>query len=191
MPTRLDTLPTVDLPDRAAWRGWLAAHHTQPAGIWLVLYTKASGRRLLTYDEAVEEALCFGWIDSLPRKLNEDSFKLLFTPRQKGSGWSALNKRRIEKLEAAGLLMPAGLAKIAAARQDGSWTSLDAAEALEMPADLTRALAANPAAQANFAAFPPGARKQLLQYLSSARRPETRQQRLLRIVARAADNLRL
>lgn len=187
----LDTLQTVDLTDRAAWRDWLAAHHTQPEGVWLVLYNKASGRRLLTYEEAVEEALCFGWIDSLPRKLNEASFKLLFTPRKKGSGWSAVNKRRLEKLEAAGMLMPAGLAKIAAAKQDGSWTSLDAAEALEMPEDLTQALAANPTAQANFAAFPPSARKQILQYLSSARRPETRQQRLARVVARAADNLRL
>ncbi|UYZ63400.1 YdeI/OmpD-associated family protein [Hymenobacter weizhouensis] len=190
MPSKLDTLPHVDAPDRPAWRAWLAAHHQQPDGIWLILYKKASGQQRMTYDDVVEEALCFGWIDSLPRRLDAARSLLLITPRKKGSVWSALNKRRVAKLEAAGLLAPAGQAKIEAAKQDGSWQALDAVEALEMPADLAAALAANAEAQRHFAAFPPGVRKQTLQQLAAAKRPATRQQRIARIVEKAARNER-
>ena len=190
MPTKLDNAEIVEAPSRAAWRAWLAAHYQQPDGIWLTLYKKASGQRQLTYDDAVEEALCFGWIDSLPRKVDEVRYHLFFAPRKKGSVWSALNKRRIERLAAAGLLMPPGLGKIEAARQDGSWAALNAVEALELPPDLAAAFAANPVANQNFQAFPPGVRKQTLQQLAAAKRPETRQQRIARIIDKATRNER-
>ena len=190
MASKLDTLEVVDVPDRAAWRTWLETHHTQPAGVWLTLYKKESGQRQMTYADAVEEALCFGWIDSHPRKVDASCFRLLFCQRKPKSVWSAVNKERIVRLRKAGLMMPAGEARIAAAQQNGSWAALDEVEALIVPTDLEAALAASDAARQYFQAFPPSARKQLLQHLAAARRPETRQQRIERIVANAAENRR-
>ncbi|UPL48030.1 YdeI/OmpD-associated family protein [Hymenobacter sublimis] len=130
----------------------------------------------------MEEALCFGWIDSSPRKVDDTCFQLYFSPRKKGSVWSAVNKKRIEQLAAAGLLMPAGQAKIAAAQHDGSWAALDEVDALLVPPDLAAALAATPGAEQHFARLAPSRRKQHLQQLAAARRPETRQQRIARLI---------
>lgn len=191
MARALDLLPVLDPVTRLAWRAWLATHYAQPTGIWLTLYKKANGPGYLNYAEAVEEALCFGWIDSLPRKGDAVCYQLYFSPRKPGSVWSALNKQRITALLAAELLHPAGLAKIEAAQQDGSWAALDAVDALELPPDLAAAFAENGAAHQNFTAFPPSARKAILQQLAAAKRPETRQQRILRIVEKAARNERM
>jgi uncharacterized protein YdeI (YjbR/CyaY-like superfamily) len=129
---------------RAAWRDWLAAHHTQTARVWLVTWKKATGQPHLPYDEAVEEALCFGWIDSKSSKLDDARSMLWFSPRKPGTGWSRPNKERVIRLTAAGLMAPAGLDKVAAAQADGSWNALDAVEALVLPDDLVQALAAYP-----------------------------------------------
>jgi len=188
MANKLDTLEDLDAPSRPEWRKWLAAHHTQPEGVWLILYKKESGQRQMAYADAVEEALCFSWIDSLPRKIDAARYKLLFSPRKKGNVWSALNKRRVAQLEAAGLLMPAGRAKIEAAQQDGSWNLLNSSDALEMPTDLGQTLATNAVAQQNFAAFSESSRKQILQYVANAKRPETRQKRIAQTVELAAQN---
>lgn len=185
----IDSYELVDVPDPASWRAWLAAQHAASPGVWLALYKKASGcEGRLTYAQAVEEALCFGWIDSLPRLKDETCFHLLFTPRKPRSVWSKLNKQRIEKLLADGRMTPAGLVKIEAARQNGSWDTLNASDALEMPPSLTAALAANPVAQQHFEAFAPSTKRQILQYLLSAKRPETQQKRLEQIVVLAAEN---
>jgi uncharacterized protein YdeI (YjbR/CyaY-like superfamily) len=185
----IDSYEIIDALNPASWRAWLAAQHTASPGAWLVLYKKASGRpNRLTYAEAVEEALCFGWIDSLPRLKDEACFHLLFTPRKPRSVWSKLNKQRIEKLLADGRMTPAGLTKIEAARLDGSWDTLNASDALQMPPSLTAALAANPVAQQYFEAFAPSTKRQILQYLLSAKRPGTQQKRLAQIVALAAEN---
>jgi uncharacterized protein YdeI (YjbR/CyaY-like superfamily) len=184
----IDSYEIVDVPDPASWRAWLAAQYANSPGVWLVLYKKASGRRQMTYAEAVEEALCFGWIDSLPRLKDDTCYHLLFTPRKPGSVWSKLNKQRIETLLTDARMTPAGLSKIEAARQDGSWNTLNASDALEMPPTLTAALAANPLAQQYFEAFAPSAKRQILQYLYSAKRPETQQKRVEQIVALAAEN---
>lgn len=175
--------------DRASLRAWLVEHHETHGAIWLE-YDKASAGRRLSYDDIVEEALCFGWIDSVVGSVSSTRAKLYFSPRKSGSGWSALNKKRIARLEAAGLIEPAGRAKFDAAQADGSWSLLDAVEALEVPADLTRALAKNAAAKKNFAAFPPGARKQILYWIHTAKRAETRQKRIAETVELAARNLR-
>lgn len=148
-----DALPQFQPAGHAAWRQWLAENHGPAPGGWLVSYKKAAGRPRLTYDEAVEETLCFGWIDSLPRKLDAERTTLLFTPRKPKSGWSKVNKECLARLEAAGLLTPAGIAVIEKARQNGVWQSLDAAEAGLMPADLTAALATDETAARHFAAF--------------------------------------
>ncbi|RSK42391.1 YdeI/OmpD-associated family protein [Hymenobacter perfusus] len=190
MARKLDTLPVLNAHTRADWRAWLTNHHSQPDGIWLTLYKKAKGPGYLNYAEAVEEALCFGWIDSVPRKVDALCYQQYFSPRKPGSVWSGLNKRRIVALQAAGQLHPAGLAKIETAQQDGSWATLDAVDALELPPDLAAAFATQDAAYQNFLAFPPSARKHILQQLIALKRAETRQQRITRIIEKAARNER-
>lgn len=175
---------------RAEWRAWLEAHHTQSEGIWHIYYKKASGKPRVTYEESVEEALCFGWIDSVANKLDEERSMQRFAPRKPGSGWSRPNKERIERLLAAGLMMPAGLAKIEAAQQDGSWDKLDAVEALEIPTDLAAALAANPPAANYFEAFPRSVKWAILEWITNAKKPETRAKRIAETARLAAQNIR-
>ena len=187
---RPDTYPQTQPASRAAWRQWLAEHHASAPGVWLVYGKKTSGQPSVRYAEAVEEALCFGWIDSHPRKLDADRAQLLFTPRQPKSGWSRVNKERLVRLEAAGLLLPAGLAAIARAKANGAWESLDAAEAGQVPEDLAAALAANEVAGANFVAFSLSGRQMLLSWVLGAKRPETRAGRVAEVVRMAALNKR-
>lgn len=175
---------------RAEWRAWLRENQDKSAGVWLVYNKKASGKLTVTYAEAVEEALCFGWIDSLPRKLNDERSQLLFTPRKLRSGWSKLNKTRIEKLIKENLMTDIGLAKIAAAKKDGSWEKLDKIENLEIPQDLVKALAANKTANNNFDAFAASVKKAILTWIDSAQREATRQNRINKTIEMAADNKR-
>lgn len=175
---------------RAEWRAWLAENHTRAEGIWLVSYKKATGKPRFEYDEAVEEALCFGWIDSKGNKLDEERSLLWFAPRKAKTGWSKPNKERVEKLLAAGLLAPAGLAKVEAAKADGTWTALDSIEALEIPPDLAAALAAYPTATAYFDAFPRSAKRGILEWISTAKTPQTRAKRIEETSRLAAENQR-
>ena len=135
---------------RADWRRWLAAHHSSQRGVWLILATKDSGRQPVSIADAVEEALCFGWIDSGMRRAGPGRIRLRFTPRAKGSIWSQLNKARVARLIEQGLMTGSGLAVIEAARRDGSWTILDDVENLRVPPDLAAALAARPEAERHF-----------------------------------------
>ena len=176
--------------DRAEWRRWLIANHASSRGIWLVYFKKGSGIASVGYAEAVEEALCFGWIDSLPRKLDATRWKLLLSPRRRSSPWSAKNKATVARLEAAGLLAASGLEAIAAAKADGSWTAYDAAEALDEPPDLQAALADAPDAAVRWAAFAPSSRKGILWWLATARARKTRARRVAEIVRLAAIGLR-
>src|SRR5262249_23675301 len=116
----------IHLTARAEWRAWLEQHHTRPEGVWLISCKKGAGKPRVAHEEAVEEALCFGWIDSIQRTLDDERAMLWFAPRKPRTGWSKLNKQRIERLAATGLMALAGLAKIEAAKQDGSWHALDA-----------------------------------------------------------------
>ena len=175
---------------RAEWRAWLEQNWTRTEGVWLISYKKDTGRPRFDYDEAVEEALCFGWIDSKPNKLDAERSLLWFAPRKPGTGWSKPNKDRVKKLIAAGLMTPAGLAKIEAAKQDGSWNALDAVEALEIPSDLAKALASYVSAAANFDAFPRSVKRGILEWIVSAKKPETRAQRVAETARLAQDNIR-
>lgn len=178
-------------PDsRAEWRAWLERHHTRTDGVWLITWKKATGRPRVEYDEAVEEALCFGWIDSKPGKLDGERSMLWFAPRKPKTGWSKPNKERVEKLLKAGLIAPAGLAKINAAKDDGSWNALDAVEALEIPPDLDQAFAENPLARDYWEAFPRSAKRGILEWIANARKPETRAKRIEETVRLAAENRR-
>ena len=174
-------------PDRAAWRAWLEMHHAAAKGVWLIYYKKGSGMPSIAYPDMVRECLCFGWIDSKVSKLDEARYLQLITPRKPKSVWSKLNKGYIEELERENLLTPAGIAKIEAAKADGSWTSLDAVEALTIPDDLAAVLATNQAAQVTFENYSPSTLKLALFRLAAAKRPETRQKRLDEIIALAAQ----
>jgi uncharacterized protein YdeI (YjbR/CyaY-like superfamily) len=174
-------------PDRAAWRAWLQAHHETAKGIWLVYYKKGSGTPSIAYPDMVKECLCFGWIDSRVNKLDEARYLQFITPRKPKSVWSKINKGYLEELEREGLLAPAGLRAIEIAKDNGSWTALDAVEALTIPDDLAAALVANPAAQATFATYSPSTLKLALTKLAAAKRPETRQKRLIELIALAAE----
>lgn len=182
--------PQFYAPDRETWREWLRCHHNTEKQVWLILYRKHSDQPTLSYEESVEEALCYGWIDSVANKRDEESYYLFFAVRKPRSPWSAINKKRIEKLMKEGRMTPAGLEKIEAAKKDGSWTMLDRIEAMEMPDDLQKALKSNKIASKNFNAFPPGVRKTIFQWIISAKRPETRQKRVDETVDLAAKNIR-
>ena len=175
---------------RAEWRAWLEENHTRGGGVWLITYKKATGMPRMEYDEAVEEALCFGWVDSKPNKLDDERSLLWFAPRKPGTGWSKPNKERVARLIAAGLMAPAGLAKVEAAQADGSWNALDAVEALELPADLEQALTVDPAAQRYWDAFPRSVKRGILEWIASAKTPSTRARRVDETVRLAAENRR-
>ena len=186
----LDDAPWVEADDRATWRAWLEANHATASGAWLVTWRPRSGRVGLDYEAAIEEALCFGWVDSTGGRVDDDRGKLYFAPRKPRSGWAATNKARVERLIVAGRMAPAGLAAIERARANGSWELLDSVERLEVPDDLAVVLAASPPAAANFAAFPPSARKMLLGWIATAIRPETRVSRVAQVAEAAARNER-
>jgi uncharacterized protein YdeI (YjbR/CyaY-like superfamily) len=175
---------------RAEWRAWLVAHHARDEGVWLITYKKATGKPRVEYDEAVEEALCFGWVDSKPNKLDDERSMLWFAPRKGGTGWSKPNKERVERIIAAGLMTPAGLAKVNAAIQDGTWTMLDAVEALEIPADLSKALTSYKTATENFDAFPRSVKRGILEWILQAKKAETRAKRVEETARLAAENIR-
>lgn len=168
----------VEVTSRAEWRAWLEAHHQQADSVWVVTFKVGSSNPRVPYDDLVEEALTFGWVDSLPRKLDAERTMLLMSPRKPGSAWSAINKQRVERMTAAGLMHPAGLARIEQAKADGTWTKLDAVERLEIPPDLDQALAARPGARANWDSFPKSTRRGVLEWITQAKRPETRAKRV-------------
>jgi uncharacterized protein YdeI (YjbR/CyaY-like superfamily) len=175
---------------RAEWRAWLLEHHAKSAGVWLVFNKKTSGLPFFSYEERVQEALCFGWIDSKPGKFDELRSMLYFTPRKAKSGWSRVNKQHIVKLLEQGLMMSAGLAKIEAAKRDGSWEKLDAVEELEIPDDLTKAFLLYSSATTNFEAFPKSAKRGILEWIGNAKKPETRAKRVEEAARLAQENIR-
>lgn len=175
---------------RTEWRKWLEKNHTRSEGIWLINHKKATGKYRMDYEEAVEEALCFGWVDSKPSKLDEERSMLWFAPRKVKSGWSKINKERVEKLIKSKLMTPAGLAKVDAAKKDGSWNALDAVEALIIPSDLEKAFLMNETAQKYFDAFPRSVKRAILEWISNAKRPETRAKRIEETVSQAKKNIR-
>ncbi len=187
---KIDELADFHPLSRREWRGWLKKNHAKEQGVWFVYYKKAANKPRVTYDEAVEEALCFGWIDSAPRKIDGEKSKLLFTPRRPKSVWSKPNKERIRRLIESGAMTESGLKKIEAAKADGSWNALDASDALEIEKDLAAAFAKNKQAKANFENFTDGVKRNILQWIYSAKTDATRAKRIERTIAMARKNLR-
>jgi len=173
--------------NRHQWRQWLQAHHHQRDGVWLVYYKKSAATPTLTWSEAVDEALCVGWIDSQAKPIDAEKYQQFFSPRKPTSGWSRVNKQKVHRLLAEGMMTPAGLAAIETAKQNGSWTLLDEVEALRLPADLEQAFAQQPAARSYFLQLSRTAQRAALLGLVLAKRPATRQKRLLAILELANE----
>jgi uncharacterized protein YdeI (YjbR/CyaY-like superfamily) len=181
--------PQVEITSRAQWRGWLAEHHAAAPGAWLVLW-KRGREGYVDYEDLIEEALCFGWVDSQARGLDADRGQLLMTPRRPRGTWARTNKERVARLTEAGLMAPAGLAAVAAAKANGSWTVLDDVEDLIEPEDLRAALDASPPARQAWDGFPPSGRKSLLGWIATARTAPTRERRIATTVSEAAQGRR-
>ncbi|UYO97357.1 YdeI/OmpD-associated family protein [Microbacterium sp. M28] len=185
----LDDGEQLRAADADAWRSWLEDNHTRAAGVWL-LSVRGNRTDGVGYEDAVRQALCFGWIDGPVRTFDDATVGQWFSPRRPSSGWAATNKARLTELEAAGLLAPAGIRAVELAKANGSWTMLDSPEAGIEPDELAAALDAVPTARANWDAFPKSVKKFGLTHIAMAKRPETRATRIAKIVADAAEGRR-
>lgn len=183
-------IPKREFRSRKELRDWLSANHESATTFWLVSFKKHVDKHYVPYGEIVEELLCFGWIDTRTRRLDEDRTMLLVAPRKPGSTWSASNKERVARLSEAGLVAPAGQAKIDNAIEDGSWSYLDDIENLVIPGDLAQAFKKNKTAQRNFDAFNDSAKKVILLWIKTAKRESTRLKRVRETVRLAAKGLK-
>ena len=175
----------------AGWRSWLQAHYAGESELWLAIYKKGSGKMAVTYEEAVEEALCYGWIDGLVQALDEDKYAVRFSPRKPGSIWAESNKQRVEKLIREGRMAEPGLQKVAAAQAGGEWEAAARREEIDaLPPALDEALRAQEGALAGFQALPASRRKGLIWWLLDAKRDVTRAKRLQAIVDEAVEKSR-
>ena len=172
------------------WREWLHDNHHSSNGVYLVFYKVSSEAESMRWEEAVQVAICYGWIDSTVKKLDDERRRQMFTPRKDKSVWSKLNKTYIEKLIADNLMHESGLKKIETAKQNGSWTTLDGVENLEIPADLASAFAKNKTALNNYNNFSPSYRKSYLYWLNQAKREETRTARITQIISLCEQNIK-
>jgi uncharacterized protein YdeI (YjbR/CyaY-like superfamily) len=179
----------VQIESRAELRAWLASNHGQTDSIWLVIFKKNKGPHV-GYDDIVEEAICFGWIDSRVAKLDEARSMLLLSPRKTGSAWSKVNKDRVARLAPLGLIMPSGQKMIDQAKVDGTWDKLNDVDALIEPDDLVAALDTTPQARHMWDRFPPSSRRGILEWINAAKRDETRQARVLQTATLAAQGIK-
>lgn len=184
-----ETEETFFAGSRAAWRAWLEKNHGSKNEIWLILLKVHVKRRCVSYDEAVEEALCFGWIDGKMRRIDDEKHGIRFTPRKPGSAWSDLNKRRVSRLVKKGRMTRAGLAKVEEAKNRGTWErGSGKRETDEVPPDLGKALERNRKAARNFESFAPSYRRMYVAWVLDAKREDTRRRRIRIVVRRSAMN---
>jgi uncharacterized protein YdeI (YjbR/CyaY-like superfamily) len=175
---------------RDDWRHWLSINHTKKKSIWLILYNKNSNKPTISYEEAVEEALCFGWIDSKPNKRDNESHFLLISQRKPKSNWSNANRLRAEKMIKLGLMTEKGQSLIDLAKKTGTWDALDDVQKSVIPSDLKKLLDANKKAFDHFKAFPPSSKRIILEWIMNAKKPETREQRIKQTVNLAEKNIK-
>ncbi|MEO6289333.1 MAG: YdeI/OmpD-associated family protein [Ginsengibacter sp.] len=176
MPT--PELKSYNAKDRKAWRNWLQKNHAKEPGVWLINYKKGSGKTRVSWEHAVEEALCFGWIDSIAKPIDEEKYMQKFTPRKAKSVWSAINKKKVESLIQQNLMMPAGMEIIETGRKNGWWTQLDHVENFVVPPDLKKFFARNKNVLKYFEGLSKSRQKQWLYRLHNAKLPATREKRL-------------
>lgn len=185
-----DGVKTFYAKDQRAWRAWLKKNHSKEKSVWLIFYKKRSSTPSVHYPEAVDEALCFGWIDSKPNKRDEESYYQFFAKRNPKSNWSKINKGKVAKLIELGKMERAGLEMVELAKKTGTWDALNEVEEILIPDDLQKALVKNKLAAANFEAFPRSTKKGILDWIINAKRPETRQKRISETVNLAEKNIR-
>jgi len=173
-----------------AWRNWLEENHLSKQGVWLVCYTKNSTKKSITWSESVDVALCFGWIDSKKIKVDAESSHQFFSRRKAKSTWSKINKQKVQFLIETGQMSAAGYNSIEVAKQNGSWTILDQVEELIVPVDLEAEFLNSPVAMNNFENFSKSSKKAILQWITLAKRPETRYKRIIEVVERDHENLK-
>jgi len=188
--TRPDGVETFHASGRAAWRAWLESNHKTKKSVWLIIYHKESSTSSIYYDEAVDEALCFGWIDSKPNKRDKESYFQFFSQRNPKSNWSKVNKEKIERLLAEGSIAESGHEMIRLAKETGTWTALEDVDNLIVPPDLQKAFDANPTAFSFWQKFPPSTRRGILEWIFNAKREETRAKRIEETVEKAAEDIR-
>ena len=184
-----DDLERVEITSSEELRHWLRENHTQTESIWLVTYKKAITQKYVSWSDVVDEVLCFGWIDSVARKLDRERSMVLLSPRSSASAWSKINKEKAEKLEKAGRMTEAGRRKISDAKLNGSWSFLDDVEALIIPDDLAIAFAEHKGAESNFRAYAPSLQRSILEWIKLAKRSETRANRIVKTTNMAASGL--
>lgn len=175
---------------RSAWRTWLEQNHQTEKSVWLIIYRKQSNIPTVYYPEAVDEALCFGWIDSTPKKRDENRYYQFFPIRNPKSGWSRVNKEKIAKLLEAGLMHPSGLEAISVAQKNGAWSALDEVENLVLPPDLLASMEANPLASENWSKFSRSSKRGILEWISQAKKEETLKKRIEETVRLATENVK-
>lgn len=179
--------PVLSFVSAQKWEAWLARNHAKPNGIWLRFFKKGSGKKTVTYAEALDEALCYGWIDSQLKKYDEASYLQKFTPRRSKSVWSKLNIQHVERLSKAGKMKPAGLQKVEEAKKDGRWEqAYDSSGKMTVPADFLKQLAKNKKAKAFFETFNKANTYAIAWRLATAKKPETREKRMKAILAMLA-----
>jgi uncharacterized protein YdeI (YjbR/CyaY-like superfamily) len=188
LPESADGIARIYAADRAVWRSWLETHGETSAAVWLVYYKKGSGQPSITWSEAVEEALCFGWIDSKAKPIDDLRYMQYFSPRKPKSAWSGINKASVERLVADGLMREPGSRAVETAKTNGSWTALDDIEALNIPDDLAAAFAATPGTRDRFDLLSRTNRRIILQRIATAKRPDTRARRIAAAVEAIAED---
>lgn len=171
---------------KRAWRSWLQKNHAKEKSVWLICYKQNSGKPTLSWSDAVDEALCFGWIDSTRKTIDEESFMQFFAKRKAGSTWSKINKAKVQQLIDEDRMAPAGLASIELAKKNGSWNILDTVETLSIPKDLAKEFKLRKGSEEYFMSLSKSIRKMMLQWIVLAKRPETRAKRIHEIAALAA-----
>ena len=187
MPSFDSALSEIHPKTQAGWRSWLEKNHAKCNGVWLIYFRASTGKRRLSWEDAVREALCFGWIDSKVNPIDDERYKQIFTPRKPQSVWSKINKQHIAELTELGLMTDAGLRAVDVAKENGAWAFLDPIDALIVPPDLESALEASPSAQGAYVALSKSAKRAVLYPLYSAKREETRTKRLAEALAALED----
>lgn len=187
MPSFDSRLPEIHPKTRAGWRSWLKKNHGSSDGVWLIYYRATTGKRRLSWEDAVQEALCFGWIDSKVQPIDDERYRQIYTPRKPQSVWSKVNKQYIDELIEAELMTGAGLRAVEVAKENGSWSLLEPVDALIVPEDLAFALRGSERAQAAYEALSTSAKRAMLYSLYSAKREETRAKRVVAAISSLED----
>ena len=175
---------------RKTWRAWLQKNHQKEKSVWLIIHNKNSTTKCVNYEEAVEESLCFGWVDSIAKKRDDKSHIQYFSQRKAKSNWSKSNKERVARLIEQGLMHASGQAMIDLAKKSGTWAALENVQRSILPEDLKTLFLKNKIAEKYFQAFPPSSKRIILEWIQNAKKPETRKQRIKQTVLLAAKNLR-